>query len=387
MRLVRVVGVVAYPRPVDRHAATLASACARPAWVWMSSRDETPVRTPFVSTRAIRPFGEATDSLSAASRESSSWGGVRGSRRPSPPSAAACAPRRGRGSSCRPRGRALRDLGEGRQREQLEAAFGAEEVGDEVVGRAGEEFGGGRALDEVGAGAEDRDAVAEPYGLVDVVRDEDDGLVQLLLQAQEFVLELGAHHRVHRAEGLVHQQYRRVGGERAGHADALLLAAGELVRVALPCVGGEADGLQEFGGAGAGLLPAVAQQERHGGDVVEDRAVREEARLLDDVADGAAQFGRVLPGDVLAADLDDARGRVDHPVDHPKGGRLAATGGSDQYGDPALRHLQGEVVNCCRAVGEAFVDRVELDHELSLARLYNVMQSSRCLNSLSMSPR
>ena len=50
---------------------------------------------------------------------------------------------------------------------------------------------------------------------------------------QELVLQLGAHDRVDRAERLVHQQHRRVGGEGAGHPDALLLAAAELRRVAL----------------------------------------------------------------------------------------------------------------------------------------------------------
>ncbi len=57
-------------------------------------------------------------------------------------------------------------------------------------------------------------------------------------------------------KGLVHEQDGRVGGERAGHADALLLAAGELVRVALACVGGETDGLQELGRSCPAFLAA-----------------------------------------------------------------------------------------------------------------------------------
>ena len=63
-----------------------------------------------------------------------------------------------------------------------------------------------------------------------------------LLQAQELVLQPLAVDRVDRAERLVHQHQRRVGGERAGHADALALAAGELRRVAVaPCRPVEAD--------------------------------------------------------------------------------------------------------------------------------------------------
>ena len=46
-----------------------------------------------------------------------------------------------------------------------------------------------------------------------------------LVQAQELVLEPVASDRVDRAERLVHQHQRRVGGQRAGEADALALAA------------------------------------------------------------------------------------------------------------------------------------------------------------------
>ena len=42
-------------------------------------------------------------------------------------------------------------------------------------------------------------------------------------------VELGARHRIERAERFVHQQNRRVHGQRAGDADALPLAARELV--------------------------------------------------------------------------------------------------------------------------------------------------------------
>ena len=104
---------------------------------------------------------------------------------------------------------------------------------DEVVGRVREQLGRGAVLGEPAAGGEDRDPVAHPHGLVDVVGDQHDGLAELALQPQELVLQPGAHHRVDGAERLVHQQHRRVGGERAGDADALALAAGELVRVAV----------------------------------------------------------------------------------------------------------------------------------------------------------
>ena len=134
-------------------------------------------------------------------------------------------------------------------------------------------------LGELAADAQHRDLVAELDRLVDVVGDEHDGLAQLALQAQELVLQLLAHDRVDGAERLVHQHHRRVGGQRPGDADALLLAAGQLGRVAL--------GERRVAGRPARAAPSpaarafalsLAEQQRHGRDVVDDGAVREEAR-------------------------------------------------------------------------------------------------------------
>ena len=76
--------------------------------------------------------------------------------------------------------------------------------------------------------------------------DEEDGLADLRLQAEELVLQALAVDRVDRAEGLVHQHHQGVGGERPGDADALLLAAGELRRVAVGELGVEADQLEQL---------------------------------------------------------------------------------------------------------------------------------------------
>ena len=93
------------------------------------------------------------------------------------------------------------------------------------------------------------------------------------------------------AERLVHQHQRRVGGERAGDADALALAAGELGGVAVAEVAGQADQLEQLLDARGGALLVPAEQLRDGGDVVADRPVREQADLLDHVADLAPQLG------------------------------------------------------------------------------------------------
>ena len=70
---------------------------------------------------------------------------------------------------------------------------------------------------------EDRNTVGESDRLVDVVGDDDDGLVNALLQCEQFILETFANDRINRAIGLIHQQDRRIGCQSACHPDALLL--------------------------------------------------------------------------------------------------------------------------------------------------------------------
>ena len=103
------------------------------------------------------------------------------------------------------------------------------------------------------------------------------------------------------------------------------------------------------------LVPA--EQPRHGGDVVGDRPVREEADLLDHVADLAPQLGRRALAHRAVADEDVALGDLDHAVDHPHRGRLAASRGPDEDADLARRHLEVELVDG-RRVGA----RVALRH-------------------------
>jgi hypothetical protein len=61
--------------------------------------------------------------------------------------------------------------------------------------------------------------------------------------------------------------------------------------------------------------------------------VREQPDLLDDVADLAPQLGGLALADAASADEDLAVGQVDHPVDHPHRGGLAAAGRADEDAD------------------------------------------------------
>ena len=106
---------------------------------------------------------------------------------------------------------------------------------------------GGVVLGDLRALPQDQDPVAELDRLVEVVGDADDRLAQLVLDAEQLVLEPLPGDRVDGAERLVHQHHGRVGGEAAGDADPLLLAAGELARVAAAVLARvEADQLEQL---------------------------------------------------------------------------------------------------------------------------------------------
>ena len=170
---------------------------------------------------------------------------------------------------------------------------------DEVVGGSRQQPRGFVVLLQRAA-PEHRDLVGELERLVDVVRDEHDRLAQFALQTQYFVLQLVADHRVDGGERLVHQQDRRIGGQRARHADALLLTAGELRRVAGGELGVQPDAFEHLVGGLAGRPAGLALQHRNRRDVVDHPLVRHQPRVLDDVADSEAQLDRVDACDTSA---------------------------------------------------------------------------------------
>ena len=73
--------------------------------------------------------------------------------------------------------------------------------------------------------AHDRDAVAEREGLRLVVRDVERGHGDALEELLEILEESISQPAIERAERLVEEEHARLGRERAGEGDALLLAA------------------------------------------------------------------------------------------------------------------------------------------------------------------
>ena len=174
----------------------------------------------------------------------------------------------------------------------LERAVLADELGDELVGRRGEQLVGGAVLGETPPSR--RIAIRSPILIASSMSwvTKIDRLADLALQAQELVLEAAAGDRVDRAERLVHQHQRRVGGQRARDPDPLPLAARELrpgsgrrspsgrarrARAARARARGSAPWPSRAGAAPSAMLSL-------------DRHVREQPDLLDHVADPAPQL-------------------------------------------------------------------------------------------------
>jgi hypothetical protein len=198
------------------------------------------------------------------------------------------------------------------------------------------------------------------------VGDEHDGLVEVALQPDRLLLEFGSHDRVDGAERLVHQEDVGVRCQPARDADALLLASRELARVAVRDVAVESDGVEQLEGLLTCDLARHAVEHGHGGHVVDDGEMREQARVLHDVADRAAQCDGLAVENALAVDLDGAGARVDHAVDHAQQGGLAAAGGADEHRGLARGENEVEVVDGQGAVCEFLADGTEFDHVLRL---------------------
>src|SRR5262249_40424967 len=123
------------------------------------------------------------------------------------------------------------------------------------------------------------------------------------------------------------------------HADALSLAARELRRIAIADARWiESDELQQLLSAALRALLIPPEQPRHRADVLGDSLVREQADLLDGVADAPAQLRDFDLHDVLPVDQHLATGRFDQSIDHLQACGLAAAARPDEDADVAGRH-------------------------------------------------
>ena len=212
----------------------------------------------------------------------------------------------------------------------VEEGLGVGVLGVGVEGLAGGDF-------DDGAGVHDGDVVGHGADDGEVVGDEEVAEAEAVLQVKQEVDDLGLHGDVEGGDGFVGDDEIGAECEGAGDADALALAAGEFVGVAVGGGLGEADHVEEFGdAAGAfGAGEAAFDVERFGDGVADAHAGVEGAvGVLEDeleaVADGGEVLGSVGAGDGLVEEGDVTGGGGDEADEEAAGGGFAGAGFADE---------------------------------------------------------
>ena len=173
--------------------------------------------------------------------------------------------------------------------------------------------------------------------------DVEHGNVQVGLQAVQVGQDFGLAFGVQGGQGFVHQQHLRAGGQGAGNGHALAFAAGQGGRLAAQQLCDaqqlqqlfQRDTLAGHGGAAQAVM-----------DVVVHAQVREQAGLLEHIAQAApvrgqpAAAGIVLPD--MAVDAHLALGTF-QSGDAAQAGGLAAARGAEQRGNALAGQLQIDV--------------------------------------------
>ena len=195
------------------------------------------------------------------------------------------------------------------------------------------------------------DAVGDVLDDVQIVGDEQVGQAQLLLQIVKQVDNLGLDGHVQGGDGLVADDEFRLDGQGPGNADALALAAGELVGEAVGVLPVEAHHLQQLVDALLAALLIVHLVDDHallddGGN--RHAGVQRGVGVLENnlglFGVGKAVFG-VLQVHLFALVRELAKsGRVD-AHGHTAQGGLAAAGLAHQAHGLALVDVKGDVVH------------------------------------------
>src|SRR3954447_2156888 len=215
-----------------------------------------------------------------------------------------------------------------------------------------------------------RDLGAEVPHDREVVGDEQERDAELLLDALEQVDHLGLDRHVERRDRLVGHQQLGVEGEGPGDADALTLAAGELVGEPVVVLGVEADDLEQLLDPVEDLVlrDDVVDAQRSAHDR-SDRVPRVErgVGVLEDHLDLAAQRLEVTLadlGDVVALEDDVTAGGREQAGDQPAGRGLAAPGLAHQPQRAALDDLEGDAVDGLDVADRAVHEPRRLDWEV-----------------------
>ena len=216
-----------------------------------------------------------------------------------------------------------------------------------------------------GCGAHHHHAVRQIHRLRDIVRHVDHRLAGFPPHVGEQPLHVVARQRVERRERLVHQQHRRIVGQRAGDGDPLLHAAGQMVRERA----GELlqlDQAQLFARDFLAFLLGNALHFQPERDVAERGAPRKQ---LGEILEHHAAVHAVA-GHRLAADADLARGRRQESGDHVEQRGFAAAGRADDAEKLGSVDIEADVLDprhfaAGRVVDQRHVANFDRGHGLS----------------------
>ena len=162
--------------------------------------------------------------------------------------------------------------------------------------------------------------------------DDDEGLAKLVAQVEEQLVQLFLVLGVERAAGLVGQDDGRAVDQGTGHGHALLLAAGELVRLVVGAVGQSHKPQQLFSPLAGRFTRGTGNVGRYH-DVLDGRKLRQQLVELEHEADvSVAEVGELFlreGGGVDAIDTYGAAVRAVQRADNLQQGRLAGPAGTD----------------------------------------------------------
>ena len=204
------------------------------------------------------------------------------------------------------------------------------------------------------------DPVGERQCLFLIVRDKDRRDADLALQRLQFFPHPHAQPRVEVAERFVQEQDLRLQDQRPRHGDALLLAAGQLVRPFACCMR-ETDQFERLAYLPVDRRGGQTPQPQTEGDVVRHGHMRPEIEPLKHHRRGAPL--RRQRQHTVPLNQDIAAVRCDEAADHPQRRRLPASRRPQQAHQLTVMDIQREVVDRRRrpeALGE--VSKLQAGH-------------------------
>ena len=193
------------------------------------------------------------------------------------------------------------------------------------------------------AASHDADAVGEDQSLGHVVGDEDRGEDQAPTQVVERALQPVPGQGVEGPEGLVEEHHAGRGGQGPGHADPLLLAAGESGGEAPGEGGVELDEGEQLRDASDPAVARPSQEAQRHRDVLGHGHVGEQADALEDVADRPPERVELDRGGVAPLDDHPPGVRLHEAVDHLERRRLPRAGVADEGQHLPRVHLERDV--------------------------------------------